>query len=133
MHEQRSSLFNKLQSTNNPFRRVLSRMNRHNILQTENKPSSSKLNSCKSMPRGDFKDDIGLELSLNSYMDVDRIHTTVPQQKTVVSNDLWRTEGNCISQLSAPNLSLEAAEQIIHSQMFAKCEIYPILIIKIYI
>ncbi|XP_017239175.2 protein EMBRYONIC FLOWER 1 isoform X2 [Daucus carota subsp. sativus] len=76
------------------------------LQQTENRPSSSKLNSCKSMPREDFKDDIGLELSLNSYMDVDKIHTTAPQQKTVLSNDLWRTEGNCIGQLSAPNLSL---------------------------
>lgn len=75
------------------------------LQQTGNGPCSSKLNSYKSMPSGKFKDDLGLDLSLNSYMEVDKINPPVPQKKTVLSNDLWRKEGNCIGQSSAPNLS----------------------------
>lgn len=75
------------------------------LQQTGNGPCSSKLNSYKSMPRGRFKDDIGLDLSLNSYMEVDKINTPVPKKKTVLNNDLWRKEGTCIGQSSAPNLS----------------------------
>ncbi|KAK1370220.1 hypothetical protein POM88_036312 [Heracleum sosnowskyi] len=75
------------------------------LQQTGNGPSSSKLSSYKSVPSGGFKDNIGLDLSLNSYMEVDKINTPVPQKKTVLNNDLWRKEGNCIGQSSAPNVS----------------------------
>ncbi|KAL8094226.1 hypothetical protein AgCh_035929 [Apium graveolens] len=75
------------------------------LQQTGNGACSSKLNSQKSMPSGKFKDDLGLDLSLNSYMEFDKINTPDPQKKTVLSYDLRSKEGNCIGQSSAPNLS----------------------------
>lgn len=79
------------------------------LQETGNGPCPSKLNSCKSMPRGSFEEDIGLNLSLSSYMEVDKINTPVPQKKTMLNNDLWRKEGNCTGQSSAPNLSFSEA------------------------
>lgn len=86
------------------------------LQKTGNEPCSSKLKtkmshgddkqgSYKSMDRGNSKEDIGLDLSLNSYMNVDKIKSLVPNKKTTLNNNHRMKEGSRAGPSSVPNFS----------------------------
>ncbi|KAL8113553.1 protein EMBRYONIC FLOWER 1 isoform X2 [Apium graveolens] len=86
------------------------------LQKTGNEPCLSKLKtklchgdnkqgSYKSMDRGNSKEDIGLDLSLNSYMDVDKIKNLVPNKKTTLINNHRMKEGSRTGPSSVPNFS----------------------------
>ncbi|KAK1375822.1 hypothetical protein POM88_032015 [Heracleum sosnowskyi] len=70
-------------------------------LKTKMSHGDDKQGSHKSLDRGNSKEDIGLDLSLNSYMDVDKINTLVPNKKTTLSNNHLMKEGS----RTGPNFS----------------------------
>lgn len=74
-------------------------------LKTKMSHGDDKQGSYKSMDRGNSKEDIGLDLSLNSYMDVDKINTLAPNKKTTLSSNHWMKEGSRIGPSSVPNFS----------------------------
>lgn len=57
------------------------------------------------MDRGNSKEDIGLDLSLNSYMDVDKINTLVPNKKTTLNNNHRIKEGSRSGPSPVPTFS----------------------------
>lgn len=74
-------------------------------LKTKMSHGDDKQSSYKSMDRGNSKEDIGLDLSLNSYMDVDKINTLVPNKKTTLNNNHRIKEGSRSGPSPVPNFS----------------------------
>ncbi|KAL1829367.1 hypothetical protein ACET3Z_007779 [Daucus carota] len=72
-------------------------------MKTKLSHGEDRQSSYKSVDRGNYKEDIGLDLSLNSYMEVDK--NIVPNKKTTLNNDHWMKEGSRTGPSSVPDFS----------------------------
>ena len=72
-------------------------------MKTKMSHGEDRQSSYKSVDRGNYKEDIALDLSLNSYMEVDK--NIVPNKKTTLNNDHWMKEGSRTGPSSVPDFS----------------------------